>query len=85
MPCLQTSRSRNQVECAISANVFTCLGLDAGHDTYKGFAKHIIKPDNVDEGRRFALAEAKWIEMFNEQEEGTQELRLKTGKEYVVT
>ena len=68
--------------CAISANVFTLLGLDAEHDDFKAYAEFISKPENAAEGRRFALAQEEWIKMFNEQEEGGTELRLKNPKEY---
>jgi len=68
--------------CGISANVYTNLGLDAEHEDHKAYAEFINKPENAAEGRRFALAQEEWIKMFNEQEEGGTELRLKNPKEY---
>jgi len=68
--------------CAISANVFTALGLDHEYETHQEYAVHINKPENAAEGRRFALASAQWIKMYNAQEEGGTDLRLKNPKEY---
>ena len=67
--------------CAISANVFTALGLDHEYETHQEYAVHINKPENAAEGRRFALASAQWIKMYNAQEEGGTDLRLKNPKE----
>jgi len=68
--------------CAISANVWSCLGLDAEYESHQEYANHINKPENAAEGRRFALASEQWIKMFNEQEEGGMDLRLRNPKEY---
>ena len=69
--------------CAISSNVWTALGLSAQwNDDVIAYAEFINKPENAAEGRRFALAQAEWIKMFNDQEDGGIEIRLKNPKEY---
>ena len=69
--------------CAISVNVFNALGLAAEwNNDPMAYAEFINKPENAAEGRRFATAQAEWIKMFNEQEEGGTEIRLKNPKEY---
>ena len=68
--------------CAISANVFTCLGLDAQFSTTE-YAIFLKDPKNAAEGRKFAKASEEWIRMFNTQEEGGDVIRLKNPKDHL--
>ena len=67
--------------CKICINTAGCMGLLSKFGTIHNYYKHLCKPENMQESRRFALGHQEWIRAHNA--DGHFSPRLKGTKEFL--